>query len=81
LLIVLPLPITLVEIARCASMSLDVRRPIKVVEHKIHVCLLLPLQMVLYRFISVNFDFNVSVSLSGNCSWLVKHRIFRVMIR
>ena len=80
LLIILSLPITLVEIARCTSMSLDVRRPIEVVEHKIHVCLLLPLQVVLYSFVSMNFNFDVSICLSGNCSWFVEHRIFRVVI-
>lgn len=80
-LIVLPLTITLIEVLSGAAMLLSVGRSIEVIKHQVHVCLLLPLQMILYRLVSMNLNLNMCVRLPRYRTGLVKHSsVFLVLV-
>ena len=59
----------LVEVLACVHCASRCRS-IEVVEHQVHIGLLLPLKVVLYIFVSVNLDLYVLVSNFRECSRL-----------
>lgn len=63
---------TLIEICTCLTLFAPRRGAVKVIKHQVHVCALLPLQVIYYCFISVYLYFYISFRLAGERSRFVK---------
>jgi hypothetical protein len=56
---------TLIEICTCLTLLAPRRGAVKVIKHQVHVCALLPLQVIYYCFISVYLYFYIRFCLAG----------------
>ena len=65
-------PPSLIEVGTSLTLFSRIRRTVKVIKHQVHVRSLFRLQVVNNRLISVNFNLNVSLRLTGKRSGFMK---------